>query len=68
MALLFKSEDKEPYIEHVKRESQKTLFGYSLSLTEEENQAVEKRLAEVISDRTQDPPGRVTGDGQPTYA
>ena len=31
---------------YVKKESQKTLFGYSLSLTEEENQ-VEKRLAEI---------------------
>ena len=39
--------DKEPYIELCKKESQKTLFGYSLSLTEEENQAVEKRLAEI---------------------
>ena len=34
--VLFKV-DKEPYIELCKRES-KTLFGYSLSLTEEENQ------------------------------
>ena len=61
--------DKEPYIELCKKESQKTLFGYSLSLTEEENQAVEKRLAEIDQLlEPWDPPSRLLEDGQPTYA
>ena len=59
--VLFKV-DKEPYIELCKKESQKTLFGYSLSLTEEENQAVEKRLAEIDQLlEPWDPPREVTG-------
>ena len=66
--VLFKV-DKEPYIELCKKESQKTLFGYSLSLTEEENQAVEKRLAEIDQLlEPWDPPRRLLEDGQPTYA
>lgn len=66
--VLFKV-DKEPYIELCKKESQKTLFGYSLSLTEEENQAVEKRLAEIDQLlEPWDPPSRLLEDGQPTYA
>ncbi len=66
--VLFKV-DKEPYIELCKKESHKTLFGYSLSLTEEESQAVEKRLAEIDQLLTPwDPPSRLQEDGQPTYA
>ena len=66
--VLFKV-DKEPYIELCKRESHKTLFGYSLSLTEEESQAVEKRLAEIDQLlEPWDPPSRLQEDGQPTYA
>ena len=45
------------------------MFGYSLSLTEEENQAVEKRLAEIDQLlEPWDPPRRLLEDGQPTYA
>ncbi len=66
--VLFKV-DKEPYIELCKKESHKTLFGYSLSLTEEESQAVEERLAEIDQLLTPwDPPSRLQEDGQPTYA
>ena len=62
--VLFKV-DKEPYIELCKKESQKMLFGYSLSLTEEENQAVEKRLAEIDQLlEPWDPPRRLLEDGQ----
>lgn len=66
--VLFKV-DKEPYIELCKKESQKTLFGYSLSLTEEESQAVEKRLAEIDQLlEAWDPPSQLQEDGQHIYA
>ena len=38
---------KDAYIELCKKESKKTLFGYSLVLTDKEKEAVEKRLAEI---------------------
>lgn len=66
--VLFKV-DKEPYIELCKKESQKTLFGYSLSLTEKESQAVEKRLEEIDQLlEAWDPPSQLQEDGQPIYA
>ena len=46
--VLFKV-DKDAYIDFCKRESKKTLFGYSLHLTEEQKKAVEERLAEIDS-------------------
>ena len=65
--VLFKV-DKEAYIELCKKESKKTLFGYSLSLTEEEKQAVEKRLAEI--DQLLEPwePSSELKNGSPIYA
>ena len=38
---------KDAYIELCKKESKKTLFGYSLALTDKEKEAVEKRLLET---------------------
>lgn len=46
--VLFNAE-KEAYIDLCKRESQKTLFAYGIKLTDEQRQAVEKRLAELES-------------------
>ncbi|WP_455441261.1 DUF308 domain-containing protein [Streptococcus parasanguinis] len=66
--VLFKV-DKEPYIGLCKKESQKTLFGYSLSLTEKESQAVEKRLEEIDQLlEAWDPPSQLQEDGQHIYA
>lgn len=44
--VLFKA-DREKYIELCKTESQKTLFGYGLDLTEEQEKAIQERLAEI---------------------
>lgn len=44
--VLFKA-DREKYIELCKTESQKTLFGYGLDLTEEQEKAIQDRLAEL---------------------
>ena len=66
--VLFKV-DKEPYIGLCKKESQKTLFGYSLSLTGKESQAVEKRLEEIDQLlEAWDPPSQLQEDGQHIYA
>lgn len=44
--ILFKA-NREKYIELCKTESQKTLFGYGLALTAEQENAIQKRLAEI---------------------
>ena len=44
--VLFKV-DKDAYIDFCKRESAKTLFGYSLHLTDEQKKAIEERLSEI---------------------
>ena len=44
--VLFKA-NREKYIELCKRESQKTLFAYGLSLTEQQKAAIQDRLAEI---------------------
>lgn len=44
--VLFKA-DREKYIELCKTESQKTLFGYGLNLTTEQEKAIKERLAEI---------------------
>lgn len=46
--VLYKSQ-REKYIDLCKRESQKTLFGYGISLTAQQEVAVQKRLAEIDS-------------------
>lgn len=42
--------DREKYIEFCKRESQKTLFGYGLKLSDAQREAVEARIAEIKSE------------------
>lgn len=65
--VLFKV-DKEAYIKLCKEESKKTLFGYSLALTAQEQAAVEEKLAEIDQWLVEwDPPADLK-DGQPTYA
>ena len=44
--VLFKA-NKEKYIELCKRESQKTLFAYGLSLSEQQKKAIEEQLREI---------------------
>ena len=44
--VLFKA-NREKYIELCKRESQKTLFAYGLSLTDQQKAAIQDRLAEI---------------------
>ncbi|RSK23098.1 hypothetical protein D8834_03570 [Streptococcus oralis] len=44
--VLFKA-NREKYIELCKRESQKTLFAYGLSLTDQQKAAIQARLAEI---------------------
>lgn len=44
--VLFKA-NREKYIELCKRESQKTLFAYGLSLTDQQKAAIQTRLAEI---------------------
>ena len=44
--VLFKA-NREKYIELCKRESQKTLFAYGLSLSEQQKKAIEERLKEI---------------------
>lgn len=44
--VLFKA-NREKYIELCKRESQKTLFSYGLSLSEQQKKAIEERLREI---------------------
>ena len=44
--VLFKA-NREKYIELCKRESQKTLFAYGLSLSEQQKKAIEERLREM---------------------
>ena len=46
--VLFKA-NREKYIELCKRESQKTLFAYGLSLSEQQKKAIEERLREIDS-------------------
>ena len=46
--VLFKA-NREKYIELCKRESQKTLFAYGLSLSEQQKKAIEERLREIES-------------------
>ena len=65
--VLFKV-DKDAYIDLCKEESKKTLFGYGLSLTDEQKLAVEKRLAEIDELlEVWDPPANLK-DGKRTYA
>ena len=65
--VLFKV-DKDAYIDLCKEESKKTLFGYGLSLTDEQKLAVEKRLAEIDELlEVWDPPADLK-DGKRTYA
>ena len=65
--VLFKV-DKDAYIDLCKKESKKTLFGYSLALTDQEREAVEKRLREI--DDLLDPwePSDQELNGSSTYA
>ena len=65
--MLFKV-DKDAYIDLCKKESKKTLFGYSLALTDQEREAVEKRLREI--DELLEPwePSDQELNGSPTYA
>ena len=65
--VLFKV-DKDAYIDLCKKESKKTLFGYSLALTDQEREAVEKRLREI--DELLEPwePSDRELNGNPTYA
>lgn len=65
--VLFKVE-KEAYIELCKRESKKTLFAYSLSLTDQEKDAVEKRLAEIEELLEPWEPSNQRINDKPTYA
>ena len=44
--VLFKA-NREKYIELCKRESQKTLFAYGLSLSQQQKKAIEERLREI---------------------
>ena len=46
--VLFKA-NREKYIELCKRESQKTLFAYALSLSQQQKKAIEERLREIES-------------------
>lgn len=65
--VLFKV-DKDAYIDLCKEESKKTLFGYGLSLTDEQKRAVEKRLAEIDELlEVWNPPADLK-DGKRTYA
>ncbi|MBP2620620.1 DUF308 domain-containing protein [Streptococcus panodentis] len=65
--VLFKV-SKDDYIELCKKESKKTLFGYSLSLTEQEREAVEKRLAQIDQWLIEWEPPADLKDGRHTYA
>lgn len=64
--VLFKV-DKKAYIELCKKESKKTLFGYSLHLTKEQEQAVEERLAEIDQLTYAWEPSSELKDGQHIY-
>ena len=57
---------KDAYIELCKKESKKTLFGYSLALTDKEKEAVEKRLAEIDQLLVEWEPPAELKNGQPT--
>ena len=59
---------KDAYIELCKKESKKTLFGYSLALTDKEKEAVEKRLAEIDQLLVEWEPPAELKNGQPTYS
>ena len=59
---------KDAYIELCKKESKKTLFGYSLTLTDKERESVEKRLAEIDQLLVEWEPPAELKNGQPTYS
>ena len=59
---------KDAYIELCKKESKKTLFGYSLALTDKEKEAVEKRLAEIDQLLVEWEPPAELKNGHPTYS
>ena len=65
--VLFKV-DKDAYIDLCKKESKKTLFGYSLALTDQEREAVEKRLREIDDLLEPWEPSVQELNGTPTYA
>ena len=65
--VLFKV-DKDVYIDLCKKESKKTLFGYSLALTDQEREAVEKRLREIDDLLEPWEPSDRELNGSPTYA
>ena len=65
--VLFKV-DKDAYIDLCKKESKKTLFGYSLALTDQEREAVEKRLREIDDLLEPWEPSDRELNGSPTYA
>lgn len=65
--VLFKV-DKDVYIDFAKKEGAKTLFGYSLHLTEEQKKAIEARLAEIDAMTVPWDPSSELKNGAHTYA